>query len=279
MFQADEARMNSEISFRQLSSMADLTATVDVQKAVWRMRDVEVASPHTLKAIVHSGGAVIGAEAEGRLLGFCAGFAALRAGQLMLWSHMACVHPDCQRRGIGLRLKQEQRKWALGAGFRLMAWTFDPLQSANANFNFNRLGVVARRYSADHYGRMQDSINAGLASDRLEAQWELNSPRVVAMALPQLPAEQAIFPVGLTMLLREERGGLQYRKPVIGGGERFGLEIPADIADLKRRDIERAKQWQRYLRAAMTELLWADYFVSAFIRQDDRACYVLSPSD
>ena len=63
-----------------------------------------------------------------------------------------------------------------------MAWTFDPLQAGNANFNFNRLGTTARIYSVNHYGDMQDGINAGMASDRLEAQWQLDSPHVIALA-------------------------------------------------------------------------------------------------
>ena len=69
--------MSDQIIIRELTNMADLSATADLQKAVWEMHDVEVASPHTLRAIVHSGGAVFGAESDGRLVGFCFGFACL----------------------------------------------------------------------------------------------------------------------------------------------------------------------------------------------------------
>ena len=174
--------MSETITIRELRTMPGINATVELQKAVWRMHDVEVSSPHTLRAIVHAGGAVIGAEAEGRLVGFCFGMAAWREGELWLWSHMAGVRPEYQGRGVGLKLKLAQREWALGKGFSRMAWTFDPMQSGNANFNFNRLGTTARNYSVNHYGDMQDGINAGMASDRLEAQWQLDSPRVIALA-------------------------------------------------------------------------------------------------
>ena len=174
--------MSETITIRELRTMPDINATVELQKAVWGMHDVEVSSPHTLRAIVHAGGAVIGAEAEGRLVGFCFGMAAWREGELWLWSHMAGVRPEYQGRGVGLKLKLAQREWALGKGFRRMAWTFDPMQAGNANFNFNRLGTTARHYSVNHYGDMQDGINAGMASDRLEAQWQLDSPRVIALA-------------------------------------------------------------------------------------------------
>jgi len=275
--------MSEQISIRELTTMADLNATVDLQRAVWGMRDAEAASPHTLRAIVHSGGAVFGAVFGDRLVGFCFGFAAPRDGELWLWSHMAAVHPDFQGRGIGFRLKQAQRAWALNQGYRWMAWTFDPMQAGNANFNFNRLGVTARRYSADHYGEMQDGLNAGLASDRLEAQWQLDAPKVIAMAAGRYQTSVADAPDSLTMLVKDKRGTLEYRSPpgrgerccVARGHSRFGVEIPTDVADLKRTDVNRARQWQQYVRAAITELLADGYAVSGFCRQGDAAWYIL----
>lgn len=292
--------MSEQISIRELTAMADLNATVELQRAVWGMQDAEAASPHTLRAIVHSGGgAVFGAvarrhshhvarrhshhAARERLVGFCFGFAAPRDGELWLWSHMAAVHPDLQGRGIGFRLKQTQRAWALKQGYRWMAWTFDPMQAGNANFNFNRLGVTARRYSADHYGEMKDGLNAGLASDRLEAQWRLDAPKVLAMAASPHQPGLADAPDALTMLVVEKRGTLEYRPPparderwcVARRHSHFGVEIPADVADLKRNDVNRARKWQQYVRAAMTELLADGYVVSGFCRQGDAAWYIL----
>ncbi len=291
--------MIRDIVIRQLIDMDDLSATVDLQKAVWRMHDVEVSSPHTLRAIAHSGGAVIGAvarrhshdRANEQLVGFCFGFGTLRDGELWLWSHMAGVHPDYQGQGIGLQLKLAQREWALSQGYRWMAWTFDPMQAGNANFNFNRLGVTARGYSVDHYGVMQDGINAGLASDRLEAQWELE-------ALPPPPGPRS--PLGppaqrgaeipkegggdspfdnvdiINLVFVDEDGRLRRERPKSRSDEVFGIEIPANIAELKVTDFERAKQWQLYVRAAMTDLLDAGYIVSGFIRTGERGWYILS---
>lgn len=268
--------MSDSIVIRELQSMVELSATAELQKAVWGMADVEVSSPHTLRAIVHAGGVVIAAEDGGRLVGFCFGMAAWRWGELWLWSHMAGVRPEYQGRGIGLGLKRAQREWALAHGFRQMAWTFDPLQSGNANFNFNRLGVTARIYSVNHYGDMQDEINAGMASDRLEAQWQLDSPKAVAMAGGNYRPGEAEQPEAMTMVVVEKGGALHYRPPAAGDGGHFGVEIPLDMAGLKRRNIKRARQWQLYARAAITELLAADYVVSGFIRQGGKAWYVLS---
>lgn len=273
--------MTDAITISELTTMPALNATVELQLAVWGMREVEAASPHTLRAIVHSGGAVFGALAGERLVGFCFGFAALRAGELWLWSHMAAVHPAFQGRGIGYRLKQAQRAWALAAGYRWMAWTFDPLQAGNANFNFNRLGVTARIYSANHYGDMQDGLNAGLASDRLEAQWRLDIPPPdPAPGQVEGGADPVFKPADLAKLVYVDAAGeLRRKQPEAIGEALYGIEIPANITELKRRDIERAKQWQMHLREAMIELLAKGYVVSGFIRAGDKGCYILSPAD
>ena len=277
--------MNDRIVIRELRTMAELDATVELQRAVWGMRDVEVSSPHTLRAIVHSGGAVFGAESGERLVGFCFGFAAPREGELWLWSHMAAVHPDFQGRGLGFRLKQTQRNWAVKRGFRWMAWTFDPMQAGNANFNFNRLGVTARNYSADHYGEMQDGLNAGLASDRLEAQWNLNAPHVVELAAGSPgprphkvggganPFEMA----GATKLVYVDAAGeIRREQPRATGKAVYGIEIPVDVAALKQRDIERAKAWQLLVRQSMLALFDAKYAVTGFERSAGKAWYIVT---
>ncbi len=256
--------------------MPELDATVELQRAVWGMRDVEVTSPHTLRAIVHSGGAVFGAEIGEQLVGFCFGFAAPRSGELWLWSHMAAVHPDFQGRGIGFLLKQAQREWALERGFRWMAWTFDPLQAGNANFNFNRLGVTARTYSADHYGEMRDGLNAGLASDRLEAQWELDAPHVVEMAQDRRRGAGPGLAEARPLVWVDAAGALQSDAGTAFDQAHFAIEIPVDIAALKQGDIERAKTWQLLVRQAMLTLFDAEYAVTGFERSGGKAWYIVT---
>ena len=236
------------IAIRQLATMDALNATIPLQKAVWGMTDVEVASPHTLKAIAHTGGCVLGAELDGRLVGFCTGFAALRDGERFLWSHMAATLPDLQGRGIGARLKFAQRDWALERGYSVIAWTFDPLQSGNANFNFNRLGVVARRYEVNHYGAMNDGINAGMASDRLEAHWQLDAPR------PNPPGDDLPMP-----LRRDDKGAWICDLPRMPDAVAYGVEVPLDIGALKHGDMPQAQSWQLAVRQALLALLDAGY--------------------
>ncbi|MCY3780763.1 MAG: GNAT family N-acetyltransferase [Chloroflexi bacterium] len=268
--------MADNIVIRELKSMAEISATVELQKAVWGMHDAEVSSPHTLRAIVHAGGSVIGAEDGGRLAGFCFGMAAWRWGELWLWSHMAGVRPEYQGRGLGFRLKQAQREWALAHGFRQIAWTFDPLQSGNANFNFNKLGVSARIYSPNHYGDMQDGINAGLASDRLEAQWQLEAPHVVELAEGRPRGAGAGLAEARPLVWVDAAGALQSDAGTAFGDAHFAIEIPRDIAALKQHDIERAKTWQLLVRRAMTALFDAGYAVTGFERSGGKAWYIVT---
>jgi predicted GNAT superfamily acetyltransferase len=95
-----------------------------------------------------------------------------------LHSHMLAVRQAYRNQGIGLRLKLEQRIDALKRGIRHMEWTFDPLEIKNAYFNIHRLGAIVREYRPDFYGVSSSRLQGGLPTDRLFAEWELDSARV-----------------------------------------------------------------------------------------------------
>src|SRR5208337_5688022 len=48
----------------------------------------------------------------------------------------------------------------------------------NAFLNIHRLGAVARTYLVDFYGVSSSRLQGGLPTDRLLAEWQLDSPRV-----------------------------------------------------------------------------------------------------
>lgn len=271
--------MEVNVTIRELHDMQDLSATVELQRVVWQMRAHECSSPHTMKAATHTGGCVLGAEADGRMIGFCFGMAGRREGEIWLWSHMTAVHPDYQSGGIGFALKQAQREWALAHDYRVMAWTFDPLQAGNANFNFNRLGVTARHYAVNHYGEMQDGLNAGLASDRLEAHWQLDDARVIALARGSRPNTIGLPTVDEKLVYLIDENELCRARPVSYGDACYGIEIPLNIARLKQTNLVRAQTWQIYVREAITSLLDAGYRVVGFDRAGSVGRYVMRRAD
>src|SRR3982074_1958873 len=94
-----------------------------------------------------------------------------------------------RRPGIGSELKLAQRSDAQRLGYPLVSWTFDPLEARNAYINLHRLGCIARLYDRNHYGEMEDELNRGLPSDRLEGEGWVEKPK------PAPPAGEP--PVGL----------------------------------------------------------------------------------
>ena len=93
---------------------------------------------------------------------------------------MTGVHGDYRDRGVGRALKLLQREEALGRGIRLIQWTFDPFELRNAHFNLDRLGAICRQYVPNLYGVTTSPLHRGLPTDRLLAEWFLDSRRVVA---------------------------------------------------------------------------------------------------
>jgi predicted GNAT superfamily acetyltransferase len=97
-----------------------------------------------------------------------------------LHSHMTGVLPEYRDRKIGRSLKLFQREEALSRDIRLIEWTFDPLETRNAHFNLNRLGAIVRTYIPNFYGVTTSPLHRNLPTDRLLAEWHLDSKRVVA---------------------------------------------------------------------------------------------------
>jgi predicted GNAT superfamily acetyltransferase len=162
---------------------------VALQREAFGLPELELSPRRHLIVTRSAGGWTLGAFDAGRLVGFVLTQVALRrGGEVVGYSHMMAVARDWQNRGVGARLKWAQRERALAEGRRFVRWTWDPMQSRNAHFNLNRLGVVVRRYAANFYGTDYSTATGGFGrpygidSDRLVAEWELDSPRVEALA-------------------------------------------------------------------------------------------------
>lgn len=253
-----------------LSRVAELREVEVLQQVVWGMPDREVVPSHQLLAAVRNGGLVLGAYVEGRLAGFSYAFVGWREGERVLHSHMTAVLPELQDRDVGYRLKCAQREWALAQGYRRMVWTFDPLQSRNAYFNLHKLGARADRYEVDYYGEMQDDLNRGLPTDRLEVDWWVDSE-----------------PVRARLEGRWNAADLDRTEPVLEAvGDRPGpvrlpeapavrLEVPASLAQLRTQDPEAPLAWRLATREAFLCCFAQGYAAVDFARRGGRSFYVL----
>lgn len=250
-------------TYRPLTKINDLNRVVELEIRIWDMGDGLSAVPsNMLHAVVDNGGVLIGAEEAGELIGFVFGFPARQGAEWYIWSHMAGVLPEYQRQNIGYELKQQQRHWALAHGYRHIAWTFDPLRRGNAHFNITRLGAVASEYKVNVYGMMRDGLNAGLQSDRLVAVWHLDRE--------PSPAPSHALP----FLLAYDGAAFVLDDPL---PQTVAVEIPHDLAALKRETLALAQQWQTHLRETLQSAFAAGYVLTGFVQREGRCWYVLEP--
>jgi predicted GNAT superfamily acetyltransferase len=173
--------MGGEIVVRRCESMAEFARCVELQREIWGEADREVEPVTVFVVASRVGGQVLGAFDAGRMVGYTLALPGIREGKPFLESHMTGVLAAYRGRGIGRKLKLLQREEALGRGIRVVEWTFDPLQLRNARFNLNHLGAISRSYLPNLYGVTSSPLHRGLPTDRLVAEWHLDSPRVVGI--------------------------------------------------------------------------------------------------
>jgi predicted GNAT superfamily acetyltransferase len=255
--------MQTSIAIRQITDGAQMRAVENLQKEVWGIPDLDVVPVTQLVAAQAAGGVLLGAFDDEKLVGFVYGFVGCEAGKMTHHSHMLAVKPAYRNYHLGERLKWTQRDCVLRQGINLMTWTFDPLQSLNAYFNFNKLGVVAERYVADFYGTDAASFLHRNGTDRFWVTWHLDSERVKNRA-----AKKAAV-VEVENVKRLVRFGEDY-SPIVAApeetDERLAIEIPAGINELQEQNPALAVQWRRATREAFTAALSRDFFVSEFYR-------------
>jgi predicted GNAT superfamily acetyltransferase len=190
--------MSEGIVIRKCAGIEEFQRCVALQREIWGEEDLEV-EPATLFVVAEeTGGQVLGAFDGARLVGYTLALVGFGNGTVFLHSHMTGVHGDYRDRGVGRALKLFQREEALGRGIRLIVWTFDPLETRNAHFNLNRLGAISRKYLPNLYGLTTSPLHLGLPTDRLCAEWQLDSARVVA-AVSDLAREPGASPAAIEL--------------------------------------------------------------------------------
>jgi len=172
--------MTSEIQIRKCTTLPDFHRCVEIQRAVWGESDLETEPYTTFVVVNQTGGQVLGAFDGPTMVGFTMALVGVRGTAPYLHSHMTGVLPEYRDRKIGRSLKLFQREEALSRDIRLIEWTFDPLETRNAHFNLNRLGAIVRTYIPNFYGVTTSPLHRNLPTDRLLAEWHLDSPRVIA---------------------------------------------------------------------------------------------------
>jgi predicted GNAT superfamily acetyltransferase len=244
------ASEGSTIVIREVGTFAELRAVEEMQKEVWGVPDIDVVPLTHLIAAQAAGGVLLGAFDRETLIGFVYGFVARENGEIAHHSHMLAVKHAYRNFHLGYKLKLAQREAVLAQGINSITWTFDPLQSLNAHFNFTKLGVICDRYFVDFYGDEATSFLHQFGTDRFWVKWTLNSERVVrrvnkADLAPEDPADKIL------------------------------IEIPGDINAVQRASPETAREWRERTRRAFTGALAEGYVVVDFERRENVGVYIL----
>ena len=242
------------IVVRHCQGLAEFEECMNIELAVWGDSDLHVPLPLYVVA-EETGGQVLGAFAGERMIGFTMALAGVRAGRPILHSHMTAVLEEFRDRGVGKKLKLLQREDALARGIELVEWTFDPLEIKNAHFNLVRLGAIARRYIPNCYGITSSPLHAGLPTDRLMAEWWVESARVkeaVSLQPPAVSKETA-------------------------AGEVAQISVPAEIARLRDEEPERAAKVQREIGEQFQKWFAQGYAAVGFELGGEGGRYILEP--
>jgi chorismate synthase len=259
------------ITIRDLQGIDDLNDLRRVEKEVWGLADDDTL-PLTLAIACQAAGNIfLGAFEKDKLVGFAFGFLGRERGQTMIHSHMLAVLDAYRHLDLGLQLKQTQRERALAMGVHEITWTYDPLQSRNAHFNFAKLGVLSDTYRVDFYGPETSSMLHQNGTDRLWVRWALNSRRVRdRLAGKSLNTRAEILDAMrlLAPLVRFDPSGKPGRADLAESlaRQRVSIEIPGDILAVEREDMGLAREWREATRWAFCEALKAGFFVSEFCR-------------
>jgi predicted GNAT superfamily acetyltransferase len=242
--------MSGDIQVRKCETLEEFHSCVELQRQIWGEQDLEVEPATMFVVAAHTGGQVLGAFDDGRMVGYTLAVVGLRDGVPYLHSHMTGVQSDYRDQGVGRRLKLFQRDEALSRGIRLIEWTFDPLEFRNAHFNLNRLGAICREYLPNLYGTTTSPLHRGLATDRLLVEWRLDSARVVA-AIQDLVKDPVEAPAT--------------------------IELPAELERWQRENAPEVKKVQARMKEEFTKWFAKGYAAVALHTGADHRAYFLTP--
>jgi predicted GNAT superfamily acetyltransferase len=253
----------SRLKVRALRALREFQECEKIQAEVWGAAGV---TAEVLSVTAKYGGAVLGAFAGLKLVGFLYAFPARRRGQWIHWSHMMAVREGYRDHGLGFKMKLAHRQLALAQGVKAICWTYDPLMSRNAALNVARLGADIEEYQTNVYGRFPSRIERGLESDRFVVQWKIASARVerrLRQGAPQIGVDR-LPRVNETAV--DARGLLINRRLHLSLKARTVLvEIPASTDDMRARDIRLAARWRRETRRIFQVYLRRGYKVREFV--------------
>ena len=274
-----------KVTIAPFRNLADFKSCEDIQREVWHTQDIDVVPTPMLMAATHTGGIILGAyNSLGDLVGFAFSILGTAGGKPIQHSHMLAVRMAYRNFDVAFKLKMAQRKEALKRKISAIYSSFDPMQPLNAYFTLGKLGAWASTYEEDFCGETTSLLDRGLPTDRLFAQWNLESGDVVQRleaGPPRRDYRKEIKQRPVINQLAEIAPGMMNCSPVKLNctSNQFLFEVPYNLQEIKSRDLGIALEWQGKMRQVFRHYFKKEYAASDFwVTEQDghlRAFYLL----
>lgn len=226
----------------EIFEVVELEEIDDVRNVINRIWGPEIVPPRNfLKAVTLAGSCVLLARRDHEVVGFAVGILGWDTG-LHFHSHQVGVVASERGSGVGFSLKLAQRATCLARGITEMRWTFDPLLSSNANFNFERLGATVLSFHPNCYGPRIDAFNTDDVTDRIRVSWRLDQPIGRSSVVPTKN--------GPSLIATTPDVHRSWDAPSEGAF----IPIPADYQRLRADDRETADAWRIAMGVALRDV-------------------------
>jgi predicted GNAT superfamily acetyltransferase len=269
MAHAVSSSAQTAVTIREVRGADELRDAQELQRRAWGItEDGYVVPVATMAGAQRVGGLILGAfdAHTNQLVGFAFGFLGQLENRLILSSQLTGVHPAHQSTGVGRMLKFEQHRRTREMGLEAVVWAFDPLQASNAAFNLGVLGATSCSYEVDMYGSRSDTLNAGLATDRLLAEWPTTQH---APAGKTQPWSDGVDLIDTQPARSRNVHTVQDIRTIPPGASHLHVEIPSNIAEVKTYGPPgEAQQWQLAVRQTFQAAFAAGFVAVGFTRAD-----------
>ncbi len=189
-------------------------------------------------------------------------------------SQIAAVEPDYQRKNIARALKLQQYQDAEERGIKLIHWTVDPLQAANAGLNYG-LGAVAAEFTPNHYSFRNEKNK--VAASRFGIYWLVGSDRAnIARAGRLVQKNFKEFQGNPSTLIINPL----LNTPNLDNlsAENILIEIPENWDEVQKNQIDIAIQWRNATDAIFEKIIGVGkgkYIITGRVF-DDKTPYLIA---
>lgn len=257
----------AHVTLAEITEIPDLIELEHMQREVWGPGDLEIIPVSHLKAVMVSGGMILGAYDGPNLLGFAYGFPSFPHEPFTegfgMHSHMVAVTREARGKGIGQALKKQQKQWCIERGMSWLSWTFDPLQERNARLNLHHLGAVAYEYFPNFYGLLPGELGGDQESDRLLAVWHFG-PRHEQYR-HRAKAVTEVVPVITPISVPEYLHDLPRTHDFVAVPA-VSISVPKNVTALLREHPDIVQEWRAAIRAAFTWYMERGYVAANFTK-------------